>query len=64
VRPVSRRRSRLDIVLAVLSAVGRGVDRPTRIMYASNLSWRPMQRRQNDFFVIPVDAAFYADFSS
>ena len=38
-----RRRSRLDIVLNVLSAVRRGVDKPTRIMYAANLSWRPTQ---------------------
>jgi len=39
-----RRRSRLDIVLDVLTAVRRGVDKPTRIMYAANLSWRPTQR--------------------
>lgn len=39
-----RRRSRLDLVLNVLSAVRDGVDKPTRIMYASNLSWRPTQR--------------------
>lgn len=41
---MSRRRSRLDIVLKVLSAVREGVDKPTRIMYAANLSWRPTQR--------------------
>jgi len=40
---MSRRRSRLDIVLNVLSAVKEGVDKPTRIMYAANLSWKPMQ---------------------
>ena len=38
------RRSRLDIVLNVLSAVKGGVDKPTRIMYAANLSWRPIQK--------------------
>jgi len=41
---MSRRRSRLDIVLNVLSAVRDGVDKPTRIMYAANLSWKPTQR--------------------
>lgn len=41
---MSRRRSRLDIVLEVLSAVREGVDKPTRIMYAANLSWRPTQQ--------------------
>jgi len=41
---MSRRRSRLDIVLKVLSVVRDGVDKPTRIMYAANLSWRPTQR--------------------
>jgi len=34
----------LDIVLNVLSAVRDGVDKPTRIMYAANLSWKPTQR--------------------
>ena len=28
----------------MLSAVRDGVDKPTRIMYASNLSWMPTQR--------------------
>ncbi|HDI53195.1 MAG TPA: transcriptional regulator [Candidatus Bathyarchaeota archaeon] len=41
---MSKRRSMLDIVLDVLSVVRDGVDKPTRIMYASNLSWRPTQR--------------------
>jgi len=40
---MSRRRSRLDIVLKVLSVVREGVDKPTRIMYAANLSWKPTQ---------------------
>jgi predicted transcriptional regulator len=42
--PVQVRRSKLDIVLNVLSAVKGGVDKPTRIMYAANLSWRPIQK--------------------
>ncbi|UCD44321.1 MAG: hypothetical protein JSV27_09340 [Candidatus Bathyarchaeota archaeon] len=41
---MSQRRSKLDIVLNVLSAVKDGVDKPTRIMYAANLSWKPTQR--------------------
>lgn len=39
-----RRRSRLDIMLNVLSVVGDGVDKPTRIMYAANLSYRLTER--------------------
>ena len=41
---MQKRRSKLDIVLNVLSAVKGGVDKPTRIMYATNLSWKPTQR--------------------
>ena len=39
-----KRRSRLEITLGILSAVMDGVDKPTRIMYAANMSWRPTQR--------------------
>jgi predicted transcriptional regulator len=28
----------------VLSSVKEGLDKPTRIMYASNLSWKPTRR--------------------
>jgi predicted transcriptional regulator len=38
------RRSRLDIVLSVLSAVREGAVKPTRIMYTANLSWKPTKR--------------------
>lgn len=38
------RRSRLEIMLDVLSAVRKGEEKPTRIMYAANLSWTPTQR--------------------
>ena len=41
---MSGRRSRLEIILNILSAVRDGVDKPTRIMYAANMSWRPSQR--------------------
>jgi predicted transcriptional regulator len=38
---LSLRRSKLDIALSVLSSVKDGLDKPTRIMYSSNLSWKP-----------------------
>ena len=41
---MQHRRSKLDIALIVLGAVQRGMDKPTRIMYAANLSWKPTQR--------------------
>jgi len=40
---VSERRSKLEIMLKVLEAVREGVDKPTRIMYAANMSWNPTQ---------------------
>jgi len=40
---LSLRRSKLDIMLSVLSTVKEGVDKPTRIMYATNLSWSPLK---------------------
>lgn len=41
---MSERRSKLEILLTVLRAVKSGVDKPTRIMYAANMSWNPTQR--------------------
>jgi predicted transcriptional regulator len=41
---MSPRRSKLEIRLKILAAVRDGVDKPTRIMYAANLSWKPTQR--------------------
>lgn len=40
---MSGRRSKLDIMLSVLSIVKEGVDKPTRIMYATNLSWNSLK---------------------
>ena len=37
------RRSKLDLVLGVLRTVKSGTDKPTRIMYTVNLSWKPTQ---------------------
>ncbi len=33
------RRSKLEIYFEILDAIDRGVDKPTRIMYKTNLSW-------------------------
>jgi len=41
---MSLRRSNLEILLDVLSAVSNGVNKPTRIMYSTNLSWKPVQK--------------------
>ena len=38
------KRSRLEIYLDVLQAVRKGVDKPTRIMYRTNLSWKPLKK--------------------
>lgn len=43
-RETLHRRSRLDISLDVLRAVKNGVRKPTRIMYAVNISWSPLQK--------------------
>ena len=41
---MSRRRSKLEIYLDVLWLIKNGTNKPTRIMYGSNLSWKPLQR--------------------
>ena len=41
---MSRRRSRLEIMLDILSAIRDGKEKPTKIMYAANLSWKPTQK--------------------
>ena len=40
---LTKRRAKLEIMLSVLRAVQKGVDKPTRIMYAANMSWNPTQ---------------------
>ncbi len=40
---MSVRRSKLNIMLSVLSTVKEGVDKPTSIMYATNQSWYPLK---------------------
>lgn len=39
---MSHRRSRLEITIDVLKAT-QNYSKPTRIMYASNLSWQPLK---------------------
>jgi len=41
---MSPRRSKLEIRLKILAAVKQGVNKPTRIMYAANMSWMPVQK--------------------
>ena len=45
---MSRRRSRLEIILSILSAVKDEMDKPTNIIYAVNLSWKPTRRMLSD----------------
>ncbi len=41
---MSPKRSSLEIRLKILAALRDEVDKPTRIMYAANMSWKPTQR--------------------
>jgi len=41
---MSKRRTRLEIILTILSNIMDGLDKPTRIMYATNMSWAPTQK--------------------
>lgn len=37
------RRSRLEIYFDVLEIIERGINKPTQVMYKTNLSWAPLQ---------------------
>lgn len=41
---MSLKRSRLEIYLDVLKVVSKGTEKPTRIMYRTNLSWKPLMK--------------------
>ena len=41
---MGRRRSQLEVHLDVLRTIKDGTDKPTRIMYGSNLSWQPLKK--------------------
>jgi len=38
----SRRRSKLEIYIDILKIIERGVNKPTRVMFAANISWKPL----------------------
>jgi predicted transcriptional regulator len=40
---LTRRRSKLEIYIEVLSIVKNGTSKPTRVMYEANLSWDHLQ---------------------
>ncbi len=40
---LSPRRSSFQIAIDVLTVIGEGEKRPTRIMYATNLSWNSLK---------------------
>jgi predicted transcriptional regulator len=40
---LSQRRSSFQITIDVLTVIANGEQRPTRIMYASNLSWKSLK---------------------
>jgi len=39
---MSGKRSKLWIYIDILKAVSKGTQKPTRIMYRTNLSWKPL----------------------
>jgi len=41
---MSKRRTKLEVILTILSNIMNGLDKPTRIMYAANMSWAPTQK--------------------
>jgi predicted transcriptional regulator len=44
---LSKRRSSFQITIDVLTVIAQGEQRPTRIMYASNLSWKSLKSTLN-----------------
>ena len=40
---MSKKRSRLEIYIDILRVLRKGERKPTRIMYKTNLSWKPLQ---------------------
>ena len=54
---MSQRRSKLEMMLSLLESVRTGIDKPTRIMYDSNMSWKPTRRMLS----ILVDQGFLSE---
>ncbi len=44
---MSPRRSRLEVRLKILESIRNGLEKPTRIMYASNISWNRAMKMLN-----------------
>jgi predicted transcriptional regulator len=38
------KRSQLEIYLDILKVINKGIRKPSRIMYGSNLSWNPLKK--------------------
>ncbi len=41
---MTSKRSRLEIYVDVLKTIKKGTHKPTRIMYRTNLSWKPLMK--------------------
>ncbi len=41
------KRDTLEVRMEVIQVIARGIDKPTRIMYAANMSWEPVKRILN-----------------
>jgi predicted transcriptional regulator len=41
---MTSKRAKLEIYLDVLRAIKKGTNKPTRIMYKTNLSWKPLTK--------------------
>jgi len=55
---VKHRRSKLEVYLDVLWTIKNGTKKPTRIMYESNLSWKPLQRTLNSLLTQELIAEY------
>ncbi len=48
---MTRRRSKLEIYIEVLSIIKNGTSKPTRVMYEANLSWDHLQSVLNPLVI-------------
>lgn len=55
---MKHRRSKLEVYLDVLWTIKNGTKKPTRIMYESNLSWKPLQRTLNSLLTQELIAEY------
>ena len=54
------RRSRLEIYFEILDVVNKGVEKPTRIMYKTNLSWITL----NQMFDTLISGGFISEINT